>query len=187
MELIKFAVSVLLLITVWGAWRRSALDRARDNLFDMRESLRVWFIQNGYGLDHAMYANLRELLNAHLRFTEEVRFIGMLWFASRTPASIAEAVRAELNTRYQTKDSKLSELATQVRHDSARTMQKYMMATSTLFTVSVMMVLPFVLLSSIRKDLHEVWLNTKRAIAERLDEGVANQHTIEVAATLQAA
>lgn len=187
METIQAALSVLILLAAWGAWRRSYLDRTRDRLFDMRDDLRAWFIANGYKLDHPMYRELRDLINAHLRFTEDIRFVGMVVFSARITPDLERHMSEQIDSRYATEDERLRDLAGSVRHDSGRIMQKYMMGTSTFFATVVLVSLPFALLAAIRKDCHGFWLNFKIAVAQQLDQTSMRPSVLEAAAILQRA
>jgi len=187
MDLIKIALAMLFLVAAWGMWKRTALDTTRDRLFDLRNELRTWFLENGYQLNHPLYKELRDLLNSHLRFTEDIRFVGMLWFVRTTPPNIAEHMQQEIVRRFATDDPRLMEMTESFRRSSARTLQKYMMATSTLFAALVIAIIPFAVASAIQQGIRGFWLHTKLAVAARLDESAAKPSSLEVVAVLQTA
>lgn len=73
MQITLFALGVLVMMMVWRFMlRRTILDNSRDQLFDLRDELRETFIKNGWDIGSPIYKRLRDLLNGHLRFTEEV-------------------------------------------------------------------------------------------------------------------
>jgi hypothetical protein len=73
MELTILGINILLLIAVWKFMlRKTMLDSSRDQLFDLRDELRAVFVKNGWNLNSPSYRNLRDLVNGHLRFTEEM-------------------------------------------------------------------------------------------------------------------
>jgi hypothetical protein len=79
MNVIFFAIGVLLLMLVWhGVVRRAILDTTRDKLFDLRDEIRETYIQNGWDMKADSYRRIRALINAHLRFTEEMSLIKIL-------------------------------------------------------------------------------------------------------------
>ena len=73
MELVFFGINVLLVFAVWHFMLRpTVLDHSRDRLFDLRDELRLTFIKNGWDLASPEYKKLRDLVNGHLWFTEEI-------------------------------------------------------------------------------------------------------------------
>lgn len=73
MELIFFGINLLLIMAVWHFMLRpSILDHSRDRLFDLRDELRTTFIDRKWDLGSPAYQKLRDLVNGHLRFTEEM-------------------------------------------------------------------------------------------------------------------
>jgi len=76
MENISFSIGVLLLMCVWHfVLRKTILDRTRDQLFDLRDEVRETYIRNGWDIGSTGYKRARGLINAHLRFTEEMSLI----------------------------------------------------------------------------------------------------------------
>jgi hypothetical protein len=185
MELLKCCAAMLLLLVVWGAWRRTMLDQARDRLFDTRDGLRAWFLENGYGIEHPLYRELRGLLNSYLRSTERLRFVGLLYFSAKIPKEMMEEISRETDARYMTMDPKLAEYISEVRGHSGRIMQKYMLSTSTLFMGIVFCAAPVALLSAVKDGLHGFWKKAKQAIAKGLEKTAARPETLEAAAALQ--
>ena len=79
MELSLLAFSIILSIVTWKLlWQPSILDHTRDKLFNLREEVRAQFLADGYGTAHPLYRKLRDLLNGHLRYTEEATFVRMI-------------------------------------------------------------------------------------------------------------
>ena len=73
MELAVLGINILLLMAVWRFMlRKTMLDSSRDILFDLRDELRITFVRNGWNLNSPSYKHLRDLVNGHLRFTEEM-------------------------------------------------------------------------------------------------------------------
>jgi len=57
-------LSVLWFLFIWSLWERVLTEYTRNYLFDLRDELRAWFIEKGYGLEHPSYGATREMLNA---------------------------------------------------------------------------------------------------------------------------
>lgn len=75
-QIILFVVALNLIIFVLPVmWKNTFLDHYRDQLFDLREDVRAFFLQNDLGLQHPIYKKLRNLLNQHIRFLEDVTFL----------------------------------------------------------------------------------------------------------------
>jgi hypothetical protein len=73
MELIFLGINLLLFMAVWHFMLRpSILDMSRDRLFDLRTHLRQVFVEHKWDLASPAYRRLRDLVNGHLRFTEEL-------------------------------------------------------------------------------------------------------------------
>lgn len=66
-----FFLSLLILRLAWKCLRKSILDASRDAMFDLRESVRAKFIEEGWGLDCIEYRRIRDLINASIRYTED--------------------------------------------------------------------------------------------------------------------
>jgi len=77
MEIISLVISSMGLLFIWGAWKRVSLDTCRDSLFDQREAARDYFLETS-SLAHPDYKYLRDMLNAHIRFTEDFDFVTIL-------------------------------------------------------------------------------------------------------------
>lgn len=75
MELFMTGFGGLLLMLSWKFMlRKSLLDFRRDNLFDMRDSLRETFLRNGWALDRSEYRLLRDQINTYLLNMERYAF-----------------------------------------------------------------------------------------------------------------
>lgn len=72
MEFLLLGVNTLLLLAVWRFMiKRTVLDHTRDKLFDLRDEVRSTFVSKNWDLSAPAYKKLRDLLNGHLRFTED--------------------------------------------------------------------------------------------------------------------
>ncbi len=81
---IQFALSLLVLLGAWACWVKVSLDDCRDQLFDLREEMRSYFLERDL-LSSALYAETRNLLNAMIRYTEQVSWVGLMVRSHRHP------------------------------------------------------------------------------------------------------
>lgn len=141
MELTLFGFGILAMLAGWRyAWRPTALDCARDRLFDLRESVREDFIARGWGLAHPMYKTLRDLINGHLRYTERVHFFGLIAFhvklASRP--ELRATLKTNVERRLSCDDAEVAKYGASVREKAALIMLAYVIETSAIALVLVM-------------------------------------------------
>lgn len=115
-------MSGLSLLGFWLAWKfiwqPTLLDTTRDQLFDLRDKAREWFLKNGYGLDNPTYRALRRLLNSHLRMTETVTFSRFLLFLHFESAlkDIDEQLETRIEQEFSTPDRKIERYVQKVRN-----------------------------------------------------------------------
>jgi hypothetical protein len=135
MESMLFGFGLLFAVAGWRyVWRRTALDEARDRLFDLRESVRDEFIRRELPLDHPLYIALRGLLNGHLRHTESASFSILIAFhvAVNNQPEVRAALKEHIEKRFGCTDPGLAEFAKQTREQAALIMMGYVIETSVL-------------------------------------------------------
>lgn len=133
MQVMLFGLGLLAMLLGWRyAWKPTALDATRDRLFDLRNVVRHEFISKGWGLDHPMYKALRDLLNGHLRYTEQVHFFGFVAFLAAMAGSreLNETRKAYVDSRLSCDDADVSRFCGSVREKAAMIMLMYMIETS---------------------------------------------------------
>lgn len=128
---IMFGVAILLTLSSWWfVYKPSLLDKTRDDLFDLRQEIRDYFLQSERGLDHPLYAALRDLINGHLHYTESLtmsRFIFWVHWHGKHPHE-AEHLRLRVEAPFQTDDWELAAFARNVRLRAAGQMYGHMLA-----------------------------------------------------------
>ena len=128
---IMLGIAILLALSSWWfVYKPSLLDKTRDELFDLRQEVRDYFLQSGRGLDHPLYAALRDLINGHLRYTESLtmsRFVVWAHWHSKHPTE-AEQLRLRGEAPLQTNDRELAAFAMNVRLRAAGHMYGHMLA-----------------------------------------------------------
>lgn len=131
-----FGINVFLFAAIWRfVWKKSALDTRRDQLFDLRDEVRTYFLKHEQGLSSPVYAALRDLLNGHLRYTEDLtfaRYVSMTVAMNRDPA-LAEKLKQELDAKLATDNLEVAEYITTVRMRAVIIMMNFMVETSLLF------------------------------------------------------
>jgi len=184
MELIVTAVGILLLLLAWRAWKKTVLDDTRDRLFDLRDGAREWFLVKGYGLNHPMYRQLRDLLNAQLRFTEHIRFIGLVFFSWRVPAKTVEVWHRQFDGKFGTADRELQLYIQQTRRLAIRSMQRYMIKTSTVFAALLLVAIPILAMFVAWQGVAHLYSNTRMALIDLIDRTSIRPVSIELSAEM---
>ena len=119
MSEILLGITLLAFMLFWKlVWQKTLLDYTRDNLFDLRDELRLWFIENKYGLDHPIYKELRFIINNHLRHTERATMMSYLAFnmITKKHPDYNEKILSSSNSIFETSDSKLNNFTIRIRN-----------------------------------------------------------------------
>lgn len=80
---ISLLIGLIALFAAWRSWKEVAAEVTRDMLFDLRDEWRVFWAKTGRPFDEPAYAQVRERLNRHLRYTRTFRLVGLLYYAFR--------------------------------------------------------------------------------------------------------
>lgn len=147
-------VNLFLFVAIWKLmWKKTALDQSRDQIFDLRDEVRAYFMKREQGLSSPVYAAIRDLLNAHLRYTEELtfaRYIATTVAMSSNP-EIATKLRTELDKKLTSDDPELAEYISKVRQRAVVIMVNFMGETSLLLNLALVIFLPvFVLFRAVK-------------------------------------
>lgn len=121
MSRLILGITILSFLLLWkNVWQKTILDKARDHLFDLRDELRLWFIKEGYGLDNAIYLDLRNMINSYLYHLESATIGRVLIFAyiiNKHP-NYNKKVLNELSGRFKTNDRKLKIFISSIRNNA---------------------------------------------------------------------
>lgn len=149
MQTLEFILSTLLIIAVWRfVVRRSLLDQARDQLFDIRDSLRRSYVSNGWALNSIEYKQARDLINAHLHFTESMS----AWQIFSLQAGMArnEQLRKYVQHKYETMfagvPQEQAEVLQKHRRASLQVVTSYAVTNSLVLVSAGLLILPFIVL-----------------------------------------
>lgn len=138
MEMLFFGVNLLVGYAMWRyMWRKTALDKYRDQLFDLRDEVKEFFIERKYGVDHHFYSELRGLINGHIRYTERLTlrlFIAQTAAMSAHP-EFARTLKEQADNRFATEDVELAKFIKDVRTRSVAILTGHMAETSFGFLV----------------------------------------------------
>lgn len=178
MSLLGLMFGLLLLMASWSAFKRSLLDHTRDELFDLRDGLREHFLAKGIVLDHPVYLELRRLLNIYIRFAQEVRFVGMVYFVGRARREQIERIKAEMDERFQTDDPELARYVEDIRVQAAAVIRTHMVMSSTLAWAGGFVVLVVTLMARVGMGARSLAKS-----AGELQCLVVGQNSLEVAAS----
>jgi hypothetical protein len=125
MNEIHLCLSLLGLIWLWSQWQKVSLDECRDNLFDLRQEVRTYFLQRGLPLDHPLYSNLRDLINGYIRFTESLNLLVLIRLLFHMPDLRPLKKQFQAIVRYEA-DPEHTELVQKVRNESGALLGIYL-------------------------------------------------------------
>jgi hypothetical protein len=130
---IFFGINILLAIIIWKyILQPSILDHYRDKLFDLRESVRDFYISKNIPLEDKTYKNLRNLINSHLRFIEKMSFSKITYFSAQVDKNkeLGNRIKNELNSNFKTDNSELAKFIKDIRMNSVEILICYMIFSS---------------------------------------------------------
>lgn len=143
-----FCINIILLISVWHFMlKKTILDYYRDQLFDLRDEVRGYYIKNGISLDSPSYRNLRDLLNAQLRFTERITFIKFIFLEVEVNNNkgLQKYLKDVFDLKFKTDDAELNAFITQVRGRSKLILLNHMVNSSGLIWLLAAFMSPFII------------------------------------------
>lgn len=172
METIAFIVFSLVAMAAWKfVLRKSFLDHVRDELFDLRDELRAKFIENGWSLDSEAYKRARDLINAHLRLTDNLSVWRIVYtqVAVNNNPSLAKEIEARFEARFANVPRSQAKFVQDLRVRSLNTVMGFAVFNSFPLLVIGTLVLPFVLLerivSALRRGLGVFFNATYQSLA----------------------
>ena len=187
--MVLFGVSLLFLLLVWNLSKKTALDHTRDCLFDLRDDIRMYFLSNEYDLDSTTYMELRNLINTYLRFTENQRFIGLIYLYTKGISdTVKENIIAEFNQRFTTDDPTLQRYIDGVRGQTVRIVLKYMILTSTITVSMTLAIIPIIGIVALKDGFVGLFKRTKSSFIKLVStRPYTNQGALEIAVVISKA
>lgn len=129
------AIGFVILLAAWSFWKRSFRDFIRDELFDMRDAWRRFWLESGRDLADPAYGAFRHEINCYLRYTSTYRFSDLV-YVSRNCGKI-KAIMASRGEQEITGDNEVVQEMKRLRKEAIDSLQVYMVATS-IFIVPVL-------------------------------------------------
>ncbi len=124
--------NLLLFILVWKyVVRPTALDTCRDIIFDLRQEAHDYFSERSM-LNSAAYAHLRDMLNAYLRFTDQLTFTSVFG-AARSISQRKELyteVRRAIDAPFANVDTETQKFVKEVRAAASHAVQGWVFHSS---------------------------------------------------------
>lgn len=160
-EIILLGISIVSITLLWrfGA-RQTYLDEARDALFDLRDQkLRPFFLHRENGLHDPLYLRLRNLINGHLRHTENFSFVSYisLMVLLRSCKDQIERGHSRHEQAFSSSDPEVQKMSDTIRKQSAEIMLIYMVKSSLFARLLMFVALNVLLFNQIRKHLHQIF------------------------------
>lgn len=166
-NLVITAISLIFLALAWTMiWKKTALDECRDELFDLRDWTREWFIKNELPLDDRIYTALRDLLNSHIRHTEKIsvtRYM-IVSVGLQQDVEYRDRLLNSLQSAFATDDPKIRDFAKNVRENASVIITDYMMKTNFLMMALSFALAPFVLVWFAAKAIYKIWGDSRAFI-----------------------
>jgi len=163
---VLLGVNILLFILLWKkVLRPSSLDDCRDKLFDLRDEVRAYFISRSLPLSDPIYKQLRDLINFHLRFTENLSLSSIIHFSVVVGRNkeLSSHLKNQIDNRFKTDDKALTKFVEDVRTRATIILMFYMMQSS----------LPWLILSiiwGVAYGLHSVVTNMYNRVSFNVEQ-----------------
>jgi len=136
-------LTILLGIAVWRvAWQKALICETRDRLFDIRDTLRLKFIEFDLSLEDKAYVAFRGRINGYLKNMEALT-VGTFWafrkIAQRNPLAYEEIEQsvARENAAMETEFAELNKEIKQLRNEAAFVLIRYMLLRNIITAVAI--------------------------------------------------
>jgi hypothetical protein len=208
MSLILLGLNILIIMGVWHfIVKKTLLDNTRDKLFDLRDELRRVHLEHGWAIDTATYGNLRAMINAYLRYTENYS----VWQVTAVRVELQKQEHAKLrkhlvssiNANFKASNQKQAAYVADVRRRAGKALVDFSVYNSGLLLLIAILITPYalftvffdqcskgmaVLFRVLKRDVNDlgrvtsfVWARSTNWVADRF----VDQQSIDVAITNQ--
>lgn len=146
MTLMLFGLNLLLLVLVWKFMiRKTILDHTRDKLFDLRDEIRDEFTRREWDMNSALYRELRDTINAYLRYTEHYSVWRFFFMESslRKNKLLFNSLKQKIEQSYRELDTEKATFAKTIRLRSQQHMMDFSVYSSGLLLVISFILVPF--------------------------------------------
>ncbi len=141
-----FGFNLLLLVLAWKLMiRKTILDHTRDKLFDLRDEIRDEFIRREWDMDSALYRELRDTINAYLRYTEHYSVWRFFFMKSSLKKNkpLFNSLKQKIEQSYRELDTEKATFAKTIRLRSQQNMMEFSVYSSGLLLVISFILVPF--------------------------------------------
>lgn len=151
-----FGINLILIYIAWTyVLKRSILDNTRDKLFDLRDEIRTYYIDNQISLTDTTYKSLRDSINSHLRFTEKkslVKLVKFIYEVQKSP-QLHDHINNEINKHFSTNNAELDRFIKKSREKSSIILFQYMVFSSPSMMILFLFFTIFIIIKSISIDI----------------------------------
>ncbi len=132
-EVVLFFIGVSFVILFWiQIWKRSLMEREIDKLFNLRDEVRTYCINNNIPLDNSAYVNIRYLLNTHIKFVDEVTLFRIIFFnrkINKKPELYAHAEK-KIDQLFKSDNEELTKFIKEIREKAVFSIIEYLILSS---------------------------------------------------------
>ncbi|MDZ7919589.1 hypothetical protein [Rhodoferax sp.] len=204
MTMLFLGINILLIMGTWHfVVKKTLLDHTRDKLFDLRDEVRRVHLERGWSIDTDLYGNLRSMINAYLRYTENYsvwQVVALRVELSRQAQSgLREHLVTRINANFKAGTQDQQKYVADVRRRAGNALTDFAVYNSGLLLLLTILITPYFLVSTfvdqcqkgisafgnvvVRDVLHMgrvfnfVWARSTRWVASNF----VDQQTIDVA------
>lgn len=153
-------INMLILMAVWHFMvKKTLLDTTRDKLFELRDEVRRVHLERGWSIGDEVYGNLREMINAYLRYTETYSVWNLV--AVRTElsqpsnASLRDHLAAHFDAKFKTSSPEQQKYIRGVRDRAGTALMEYSVYSSGLLLLVAVMATPYFIVSTVLKQCNK--------------------------------
>mgnify|MGYP000123053093 CR=1 FL=1 len=155
-NVVLFAVNIIIAYFIWTfALKPSILDHFRDQLFDLREDVRSFYLSNDIPLTDKTYKSLRDSINGHLRFTEKKSLVKTIKFIVEINKNkkLSKKIEKEIEKMFFTTDKKLKEFIDHSRSNASMVLLRYMFCSSPIMMFCFFVMSLFIIIKTISLNI----------------------------------
>lgn len=166
-----FGINMILVAIAWKYMLKpSLLDHFRDKLFDLREDVRNFYISNNISLKDETYKNLRNIINRHLRFMEQLSLMETIYFGYKIKnTELNEHIKRTIDNKFKTNNKSLKEFIDGMRRQSIVILIHYMILSSPI----LLALFSFIIISDFIKLIFNVGSRTTTNISNILSGSIS--------------
>ena len=167
---LEITIAYILLLVAWKHWKLTMRDLARDELFDLRDNWRDYWVNANKDLNDPYYGYIRNRINAYLRYTAQWRLLDT-WHMAKNQNRINQVVceyQACHNPEPPPPSKEILSVAQDIRKKAIDAMRVYMITTSVLLSPIVLIVTVVITVKTFTWDMAlskaVFWIGEKTSI-----------------------